>query len=519
MNKKILSWGVFLIAAVLGFFTINYLFTEKDIPKTVDPPLPNIVIFYVDDLGYADLSCYGARGVETPNIDSLALTGIKFTDAHSSAATCTPSRYALLTGQYAFRNNARVLPGDAPLIVDPAMSTLPKMLKRAGYATGVVGKWHLGLGRGEIDWNLPIAPGPKEIGFDYDFLLPATGDRVPTVYMENGQVINLSGDDSLTINYQEPLGDRPTGLSHPELLKMAADTQHSNTIINGISRIGYMDGGTSAEWVDEEFPDVFTGKAIEFMDQYKDQPFFLYFSFHDIHVPRAPNPRFVGKSNMGPRGDAIVQMDWMTGEIMSTLQELELLENTLVIFTSDNGPVLNDGYEDGAEEMVGNHNPSGPFRGGKYSAFEAGTRVPTIVYWKGRLIAQENDALWSQVDIYASLAALVEQDLAEDEAIDSQNMLTVMLGDSKEGREWMVEESFTTSLRQNDWKYIRPLTGTVPDWMKNKKIEGGGSNEPQLYNLAEDIGEKTDLANEMKDRVREMEKKLTEIENRTSRAL
>jgi len=457
---------------------------------------PNVVIIYVDDLGYADVGCYGAKGVETPSIDRLAASGLRFTDAHCSAATCTPSRFSLLTGSYAFRNQAAILPGDAPLLIRPGKATLASMLKKAGYRTGVVGKWHLGLGDGYVDWNEEIRPGPLEIGFDFCFLLPATGDRVPCVYVENHQVVGLDPDDPIKISYGEMVGEEPTGLSHPDLLKVKADTQHSQTIINGVSRIGYMTGGKTARWVDEEFPDVFTGKAVDFIKENKDQPFFLYFSFHDIHVPRIPNPRFVGKSVMGSRGDAIVQMDWCTGEIIRALETVGVAENTLVFFTSDNGPVLDDGYTDLAEELIGNHNPSGPFRGGKYSAFEAGTRVPTIVYWPSVVKPGVSDALITQVDLFASLAAMVGVDLETDDAPDSFDMLSTWLGESSEGRETMLEEAFTFAIRQGDWKYIQPLPEgkQVPGWFRNKDIESGLSSGAQLYDLSKDPGEQDNIA-------------------------
>ena len=470
----------------------------------------NIVIIYADDLGYADVGCYGAIGVETPNIDALAAGGMKFTDAHCSAATCTPSRFSLLTGTYAFRNKAAILPGDAPLLIRPGTPTIVAMLQSEGYRTAVVGKWHLGLGDGAVDWNGEISPGPAEIGFDYHFLLPATGDRVPCVFVEDGFVVGLDPNDPIEVSYSEMIGDLPTGLAHPEMLKVKADTQHSQTIINGVSRIGTMSGGEAAWWKDEEFADVFTGKAIDFIRENRDQPFFLYFSFHDIHVPRMPNPRFKGLSTMGSRGDAIVQMDWCVGEIMKTLEDLDLSGNTLVIFSSDNGPVLNDGYSDGAEELVGAHNPSGPFRGGKYSAFEAGTRVPTITYWPGVIEQGESDALLSQVDLYASLAELAGHEPGPDEGPDSQSLLPAWLGQTRQGRERMIEESFTLSLRDGEWKYIAPAM-IQPEWMKNKNIESGLGKENQLYNLSEDIGEKHNLAEDMPDKVQEMEGLLQDI--------
>lgn len=455
---------------------------------------PNIVLIYVDDLGYGDVGCYGAVGVETPNVDKLAESGIKFTDAHCPAATCTPSRYALLTGRYAFRNNAAVLPGDAPLLIDPNKPTLPGMLKKNGYKTAVVGKWHLGLGNGNLNWNVEIKPGPLEVGFDYSFIIPATGDRVPCVFVENHEVVGLDKNDPLKVSYKEKIGNLPTGFSNPEILKQQADSQHSCTIINGISRIGYMDGGEKAWWVDENFPDILVGKATKFIEENKDNPFFLYLAFHDIHDPRVPNERFVGKSTMGPRGDAIAQMDWCTGQIIKKLEQLKLDKNTLVIFTSDNGPVLNDGYFDQAVELLGEHKPWGPYRGGKYSAFEAGTRIPAIVYWPTVVKHEVSNAVWSQVDLYNSIANLIGYKLENNEAPDSYNMLNTILGKSHESRKVLLEESYTNSVRKGNWKYIAPIKGSSPNWIAKKGIESGLSNNEQLYNLKNDIHEENNLA-------------------------
>ncbi len=472
---------------------------------------PNILLLYVDDLGYGDIGINGARGVQTPNIDRMAENGLLLTDAHCSAATSTPSRYSLLTGSYAFRKNAAVLPGDAPLIIDTAMTTLPDILRAAGYKTGVVGKWHLGLGSGEMDWNGEIVPGPKDIGFDYSFLLPATGDRVPCVFVENQRVVGLDPADSIRVSYSDKLDGFPTGTESPDLLKMKADTQHSNTIVNGVSRIGYMSGGRDALWTDEDFPMVFNKKAIDFIKGCEGQPFFLYYAFHDIHVPRLPHPDFVGKSSMGPRGDAIAQVDWCVGQLVSLLEELGLSENTLVIFTSDNGPVLDDGYDDMAVEMVGDHNPSGPFRGGKYSAYEAGTRMPTVVYWPGVVEPGVSDALLSQVDLLASFASLVGQNLKPGTGPDSFNYLDAWLGKSNKGRDILLEEAFTMSLRFGEWKYIDPIKGLTPEWLVNKDIETGLSGEDQLYNLYNDPVEKVNLAASRIDKVKEMQNILEQI--------
>ncbi len=489
--------------------------TENKVKK------PNIIIFYVDDLGYGDVSSYGAVNVSTPNVDKLAKGGIKYTDAHSTAATCTPSRYSLLTGQYAFRNNAAILAGDAPLIISPNTPTIPSMLKKAGYKTAVVGKWHLGLGDGNVDWNQEIKPGPLEIGFDYSYLIPATGDRVPAIFLENHTVVNhTSANEPIVVNYKEKIGNMPVGTENPELLRQKADGQHSNTIINGISRIGFMDGGEDALWVDEEFPDILTTKAKDFIHNVKDDPFFLFFSFHDIHVPRLPNKRFIGKSTMGVRGDAIAQMDWITGEIINELEHLGIDKNTMFIFTSDNGPVLNDGYQDEAIEKLGDHKPSGIYRGGKYSAFEAGTRVPTIVYWPDTVQPGESDALWSQVDIYASLAAITGQKLIPEEAIDSKDLSQLLLSSKGKGREYMVEESYTFSLRKNTFKYIEPLSKEKNryDWIeKNKGIESGFESFPQLFDLSTDPEEQHNIAEKNPELVKAMQLELNKIKERKTR--
>jgi arylsulfatase A len=503
--------GILLSVTALAYFSSCNADKEQTREQN-----PNIVFIYIDDLGYGDVSCYGATGVTTPNVDVLAEKGLRFTDGHCSAATCTPSRYSLLTGSYAFRQNASIMDGDAPLLIDPGVRTLPGMLQDAGYKTAVVGKWHLGLGDGNIDWNDSIAPGPAQVGFDYSFLIPATGDRVPCVFVENQKVVNLDSDDPIKVSYREKVGDWPTGLTNPEMLKVKTDTQHSGTIVNGISRIGYMTGGKSALWVDEDFPNVLTEKAGTFMEENKDNPFFLFFAMHAIHDPNIVNEKFEGKNQMGPRGDHILQMDWCTGVLVKKLEKLGLTENTLIFFSSDNGPVLTDGYFEQGLELVGDHQPAGPFRGGKYSAFEAGTRVPTIVSWPGTIEPGVSDALFGQVDLYHSLAKLVGQELAPEEAPDSYNQLDVLLGKSDSGRVYLLEESKTFSLRQNNWKYIQPKNGVK--WLKKKNIEGGFEPYDQLYNFKNDIGEQNNLADKEEMQLISMKKELKKIiEEKTTR--
>jgi arylsulfatase A-like enzyme len=472
---------------------------------------PNIVLIYADDVGYGDLSCYGATDVKTPNLDRLSAGGLQFSNVHATSATCTPSRYSLLTGEYAWRKKGTaILAGDAALIIKPGTPTLPSLMQKQGYVTGAVGKWHLGLGNGNIDWNGLITPGAAEVGFDYSFLIPATGDRVPCVFVENGRVVNLDPADPIQISYTTPFAGEPTGRSNPELLKMKPSHGHDQTIVNGISRIGYMKGGTKARWVDENIADTLTGKAVSFIERNRRQPFFLYFATHDIHVPRVPNPRFVGKTSMGPRGDAIAELDWSVGQVLEALEKNGLTQNTLVMFSSDNGPVVDDGYQDGAVEKLGAHKPAGRLRGGKYSNFDAGTRVPMMARWPGRIKPDtRSDALISQVDFASTFAALTGGTVPGGAAPDSQNVLPALLGDKASAREHLVEHAGSLSLVEGDWKLIAPSDGARMD--NNTHTELGNAREAQLYDLAKDIGEKNDVAAQHPERVRVMTETLDRI--------
>ncbi|WP_430811951.1 MULTISPECIES: sulfatase family protein [unclassified Carboxylicivirga] len=459
------------------------------------------MVIYLDDLGYGDLSSYGATELQTPNIDALANGGVKFTNGYASSATCTPSRYALLTGVYPWKNkNAKILPGTAPLIIDTAQVTLPKMLKTQGYQTALVGKWHLGLGTGHVNWNEAVSPGPNEVGFDYAYYMAATQDRVPTVYLENGMVEGLDPNDPIEVDYNNNFEGQPTGKDNPELCDMMWHHGHNATIVNGVPRIGYMKGGEAAKWSDIDMADHFLGKAQDYVKTHKDQPFFLYYAMQQPHVPRTPHPRFEGKSGMGPRGDVILEADWCIGEFMKTLEEEGILENTLIVFSSDNGPVLNDGYYDDAVEKLGKHTPAGPLRGGKYSLFEAGTRVPFITYWKGTIQPGVSDALVCQMDLLASLAKLTG---TEETSTDSEELMDVLMGKSADGREELVIEATTrTALRKGDWLMIPPYKGAKKN--NHVNIELGNDEVFQLYNLNEDIGQQNNVADSNPEKLAEM---------------
>lgn len=469
---------------------------------------PNVIIINADDLGYGDISCNGFASIKTPNVDRIAQTGIRHTNMHATSATSTPSRFSLLTGKYAWRvPGTGVAPGDAAMIVKPEMQTLPRMMQRAGYITAAVGKWHLGLGaeRGKQNWNGEITPGLKDIGFDYSYIMAATGDRVPCVYIENSKVVGLDPADPIEVSYSTPFEGEPTGKNNPELLRVHPSHGHDQALINGISRIGYMKGGKSALWVDQDIADRITSAAVGFIEREVklEKPFFLYFATNDIHVPRDPHSRFVGKSGMGARGDAILEFDWSVGQVLRTLDSLGIADNTLIILTSDNGPVIDDGYVDRAVELLGEHKPSADMRGGKYSIFEAGTRVPAVVCFPGVIAAgQVSGAAISQVDLFASLAALTGVSLAADEAPDSQNMLPAIYGKDKKGRDYIVEDAYTRSITRGDWKYIVPSNGAK--YSKFTDTEYGHDPADQLYDLSRDRGERVNLAGKYPKKVAEL---------------
>jgi arylsulfatase A-like enzyme len=330
--------------------------------------------------------------------------------------------------------------------------------------------------------------------------MAATQDRVPTVYINNGYVDNLDPKDPIEVSYERNFEGEPTGKDNPELTNMKWHHGHNNSIVNGIPRIGFMKGGQSAKWSDVDMADHFLDKAKTWVKTHKDGPFFLYYALNEPHVPRTPNQRFVGLSGMGPRGDAILEADWCIGELIKTLNNEGLLENTLIVFTSDNGPVLNDGYYDDAVEKLGKHKPTGPLRGGKYSLFEAGTRVPFVTYWKGNIEPKVSHALVCQMDLLASFAKLIG---IEVNTTDSQDMMDVLMGKGEQGRDALVLEATSrTALRKGDWLMIPPYNGPSID--KSVNIELGNSRNFQLYNLNEDIGQQQNQAATNPEKLRDM---------------
>lgn len=491
-NSKIL---LLLVASV---------FSANTVPakKTQTQP-PNIIVIMTDDLGYGDTGCYGASKVKTPNIDRLATEGLRFTNAYAPGSTCTPTRYSLMTGEYAWRKKVGILPGDAAMTVNPQNLSLPGLMKRNGYTTACVGKWHLGLGNGNVDFNKKITPGLYDVGFDYSFIIPATNDRVPCVYIENDEVAGLDPNDPIQVSFKQKVGSWPTGREHPELLKLKYLHGHDHTIVNGISRIGYMTGGSDALWVDEEMAEVITGKAVDFIRKNASKPFFLYFATHNIHEPRVPGPKFKGSSQCGVYGDVIQEGDWSVGQILETLDELNLSDNTLIVFTSDNGPMVEEGYADGGTKNLNGHTPSGGLRGGKYTLFEGGTRLPFIVRWPKKVNAGISDAPLGYIDLFASFAALLNDQLAEKEAPDSRNALPALLGKKKKTshNEVLIQDNpGNVALRCGNWKLI-------------PKESHGKEQEDMLFDLKKDDAEQNNLANQFPEKVNELKKRIQEIKN------
>lgn len=487
MNSK------FSLLSLVGLATLPATVSAQQV-KTP----PNVVVILADDIGFGDLAWMGAKTIQTPHVNRLGNEGIRFTNCHATSATSTPSRYGLLTGMYPWRrNDTGIAPGDAAMIIKPEQFTLADMFKAAGYATGAVGKWHLGLGdkAGKQDWNGEVTPGLKDIGFDYSFIMAATADRVPCVFIENGRAVNLDKNDPIEVSYTTPFPGEPTAVTNPELLRVYPSDGHNMAIVDGVPRIGYMRGGKSALWHDEDIADRITDKAIDFIATNNRKPFFLYFGTNDIHVPRVPHERFAGKSGMGPRGDAILSFDYCVGRVMHALDSLGIADNTIIILSSDNGPVLDDGYKDRAVELLGNHKPGGIYRGGKYSIFEAGTRVPCIVWWKNGIAKPAiSNALVSQLDFFASLAELIGGDIPANTATDTQNELKALLGKNKTGRSYLVEQNInnTLSVVCGDWKYIEPSKAARVNVGTNTEL--GNLPEIQLYNIKDNPEETVNVA-------------------------
>lgn len=490
------------VVFLLAFVALALVTPRRVLLATPPADRPHIIVIMADDLGFGDVSCNGATAIKTPHIDALAATGQRFTSGYCSASTCTPTRYSFLTGTYAFRRKGTgIAPPNSPAIIQPGTETIASLLQQAGYTTAVIGKWHLGLGgEGGPDWNGELKPGPLEIGFDSCFLLPTTNDRVPQVYVQDHHVKNLDSSDPLWVGNKQPSPDHPTGVTARDSLKMDWSHGHNQTIHNGISRIGFYTGGTAARFRDEDLADAWVAQSKDFIHEQKTagKPFFLFFAAHECHVPRVVHERFQGKSQLGPRGDAILELDWCVGELMKTLADNGLSENTLVVFCSDNGPVLDDGYKDDAVEKNGAHRAAGPYSGGKYSVYEGGTRTPFITCWPGTIPVGVSDELVCTIDLATSLASLVGQAMPADACLDSLDVSDALLAKTgATGRDHLVQQDNggggNFGLRVGDWKLVRHDRKQARNLVVEQQLANTNVPQYQLFDLSADPGEKNDV--------------------------
>ncbi|MFI3259675.1 MAG: arylsulfatase [Rikenellaceae bacterium] len=470
---------------------------------------PNVLLINIDDLGYGCLSSFGATKVRTPNIDRLATEGRIFTDMHSGSAVSTASRYSLLTGEYPFREKIHgVASFQTPLLIQQDRLTIADVMQRSGYATAVIGKWHLGFTEGVPDWNAELKPGPLELGFDYYFGIPCVNSGPPFVFVENHNVVGYDPSDPFV------LGQVPETKLFPA--KKVSD------------KIG---GAKSAHalYDDEMLGTTLTERSVKWITEHKDEPFFLYLATTNIHNPITPHPRFHGTSEAGIYGDFIHELDWMVGELLDTLEREGIAENTLVIFTSDNGAMLNWSGFDAVNLGL---KINGNLFGFKFDSWEGGHRVPMLVRWPAKIEAgTRSDQLFSNVDLLATLASLVGYELQEGQARDSFDMLPALLGESEEQIRSEVlavsnnRENF--AYRKGDYVYItkqggggfnNPTPGhanfggaSAADYFgrENSDMEGGkyikGAPKVQLYNLKEDIEQTTNLALSQPEKLKEME--------------
>ena len=481
---------------------------------------PNVVLIFADDLGYGDLGCYGATKVKTPNIDRLAAEGRRFTDAHSVSAVCTPSRYALMTGEYPVRaNEGRGVWGPAPitspLIVDTEKTTIADVFKNAGYHTAVVGKWHLGFGKERNDWQEPLRPGPQDLGFDYYFGMPVVNSAPPYVYVENDRVVGGDPDDPLVLLGRNAKGTTPITLIPPEAAQRSANqfggAAEAHKLFND-----YQVGTTFAE------------KSVKWINQHKKNPFFLYLATTNIHHPFTPAKRFQGTSQCGLYGDFIHELDWIVGEVLSCLEENGLSDSTLVIFTSDNGGMFNHG---GQAAFKAGHRQNGDLLGFKFGVWEGGHRVPFIVRWPGKVKAgTTSNQVLGNVDMLATFAAVTEQKLDTAQQADSVNMLPAFIGNpGRQIRDHLLlapHKGTHLSVRNGKWMYIPQrgsggFTGKNPGdhgfagppaanyvGSVNSDIEDGKIKKDappaQLYDLASDVNQTQNVYNENSDVVKEL---------------
>lgn len=483
---------------------------------------PNVVLIFADDLGYGDLGCYGATKLKTPNIDKLAAEGRKFTDAHSASAVCTPSRFGLLTGEYPFRaNGGKGLWGPAPvtspLLIDTETLTIADVFKKSGYDTAAFGKWHLGFGVGQNDWQEPLRPGPQDLGFDYYFGMPVVNSAPPYVYVENDRIVGSDPADPL-VNLGRGSKKTPTPITPITPIPPEAAQRSANQFSGAVEAHKLFN--------DYEVGTKLTEKATEWIGARGDKPFFAYFSTTNVHHPFTPAKRFQGTSECGPYGDFVHELDWIVGEVMKSLETAGVADNTLIIFTSDNGGMFNLGGRVAAEK---GHKINGDLLGSKFGIWEGGHRVPFIAWWPGKIEGGTvSDQLFCSVDLLASFAALTGMKLEDQK--DSINMIPALTGDPDKA---LRTEMFMTpnkpthmALRKGKWMFIPAKSdggfrGSKPGqhaWggaavtklvgTPNSDIENGTLKKDaapaQLYDMESDRNQTANLYHDYPEVVKEM---------------
>ncbi|MDF1812575.1 MAG: arylsulfatase [Verrucomicrobiales bacterium] len=473
---------------------------------------PNVLFILADDLGYGDLGCYGATKVATPNIDSLATQGIRFTDAHPPCSVCTPARYNLLTGRYAWRTwvGGSTVWANDPLLIDPDRFTLADLFKKQGYTTACLGKWHLGFGRPGIDgwddilgpdYNKKLAPGPLEVGFDYFWGFPHVS-QYPHFLIENHHVTGLDPNDPVRITPDKRPGYELDYLNRPRSGTAAALGQA---------------GGENTRYEHEELSDQLTERTVQWLDDYDQQkPFFLYFAHRNIHGPLIPAPRFDGTSGIGLYGDFINEFDWSIGQVLEALERNGFAENTLVIFTSDNGGVKE--YRPNDHPQIEGHFINGKLRGQKTSVYEGGVRVPMLARWPGVIApGTTDDSLIAITDVFATFAEFFDRRLDESTAEDSFSFLGPLLSreSTRLRRDALVMDSYREmmAIRKGPWKLILGQTGGGARAIKKHRPELPGG---QLYNLETDLAESENLYSKHPDIVRDLTALLETIQKEGS---
>lgn len=445
--------------------------------------LPNIVFIMADDMGYGDVGCYGATKIRTPHMDALAEEGMRFTDAHTPSAVCTPTRYGVLTGRYCWRSKLKkevLWSGYEALLINPQRMTVASMLKKNGYATAAVGKWHLGYGDREwtgdrytrhdgksgADYSKLLEPGPLALGFDFSFQVPASHDMEPYCFVENGYVVGELTEEKHPYHHQ----------------------QREGLMIKG--------------WEDKEIGPTLARKAVDFIDNHagNNNPFFLYFTPVAPHRPNVVADFMKGKSDAGERGDHVQEFDWAVGEVLNALERHGMKDNTLVIVTSDNGarPVGRDGEE--ALEPLFGHKSCGDYRGYKADIWDGGHRVIFIARWPGKIKpGSVSDEIICLTDLMATCASITGTELPGNAGEDSFNILPALLAEKKEKpiREAVVHHSFDGmfSIRQGDWKLVEGR-GSGGFSEPRRFTPGPGEPRGQLYNVEEDYAETKNLYNE-----------------------